>query len=48
MKRIFTLIVLLGIVAGTVLTGCGNGENAPKPSDTNAVPAAATATSTNK
>jgi hypothetical protein len=45
MKRIFTLIVLLGIVAGAVLTGCDKGDNAPKPSDTNAAPAAP---STNK
>jgi hypothetical protein len=40
MKRIFTLIVLLGIVAGAVLTGCDKGDNSSKPSDTNAAPAA--------
>jgi hypothetical protein len=32
MKRIFTLIVLLGIVMGAVLTGC------EKPADTNPAP----------
>jgi hypothetical protein len=48
MKRIFMLIVLLGIVAGAVLTGCDKGDNASKPADTNAAPAAAAAPSTNK
>jgi len=40
MKRIYTLIVLLGIIAGAVLTGCEQksqdnaqgGTNAPPPS----------------
>ena len=44
MKRIFTLIVLLGIVMGAVLTGCNQGAETPAPADTNAP----TATSTNK
>jgi len=43
MKRIYTLIVLLGIVMGAVLTGCNQGSEAPKPADTNAAPAAPTA-----
>jgi len=42
MKRIFTLIVLLGIVMGAVLTGCepkqetnttATGTNAPTPTE---------------
>jgi len=48
MKRIFTLIVLLGIVMGAVLTGCSRCDNTQKPSDTNAAPAAPAAPSTNK
>jgi hypothetical protein len=36
MKRIFALIVLLGIVMGTVLTGCNQGGETPKTPDTNA------------
>ena len=40
MKRIFTLIVLLGIVMGAVLTGCNQGSDTSKPADTNAAPAA--------
>jgi hypothetical protein len=44
MKRIFALIVLLGIVMSAVLTGCNSGDQTSKPTDTNA-PAA---TSTNK
>ncbi len=36
MKRIYTLIVLLGIVMGAVLTGCNSGENASTPPATNA------------
>jgi len=43
MKRIFTLIVLLGIVMGAVLTGCNSGDQTSAPADTNAP-----ATSTNK
>jgi hypothetical protein len=42
MKRIYTLIVLLGIVMGAVLTGCNQGTDASKPVDTNAPPAAST------
>ena len=42
MKRIYTLIVLLGIVMGAVLTGCNSGSETPKASDTNAPPAAGT------
>jgi hypothetical protein len=45
MKRIYTLIVLLGILMGTVLTGCNQGET-PKPADTNAAPAAPAAPET--
>ena len=42
MKRIFALIVLLGIVMSAVLTGCNNGgDTTSKPADTNA-PAAST------
>ena len=48
MKRIFTLIVLLGIVMSAVLTGCDKGPDASKPADTNAVPAAPAMPSTNK
>ena len=37
MKRIYTLIVLLGIVMGAVLTGCNQGsQTTPPPADTNA------------
>jgi hypothetical protein len=39
MKRIFTLIVLLGIVMGAVLTGCNQEPKAPEPGNTNAAPA---------
>jgi hypothetical protein len=43
MKRIYTLIVLLGIVMGAVLTGCNQGSETPKPAaDTNAPPPAST------
>ena len=42
MKRIYTLIVLLGIVMGAVLTGCNSGSETPKPADTNAPPPAST------
>src|SRR5512135_1826820 len=31
MKRIYTLIVLLGIVMGAVLTGCNQGSENPAP-----------------
>ena len=48
MKRIYTLIVLLGIVMGTVLTGCNESTQTPPPTDTNAAPAAPAAPSTNK
>ena len=40
MKRTFTLIVLVGLVAGAVLTGCNQGGNEPAKPDTNAAPAA--------
>jgi hypothetical protein len=40
MKRIFTLIVLLGIVMGAVLTGCDKGTPPPATPDTNAAPTA--------
>ena len=40
MKRIYTLIVLLGIVMGTVLTGCNQGSETPPAANTNAAPAA--------
>jgi hypothetical protein len=36
MKRIFMLIVLLGIVAGAVLTGCEQKPAEPPPAGTNA------------
>jgi hypothetical protein len=42
MKRIYTLIVLLGIVMGAVLTGCNQASDTSKPADTNAPPAAST------
>jgi hypothetical protein len=48
MKRIFTLIMLLGFVMGAVLTGCNQGDKTQTPADTNAVPAAPAAPSTNK
>jgi hypothetical protein len=48
MKRIFALIMLFGMVAGAVLTGCKQGDDTQKPADTNAVPAAPAAPSTNK
>jgi hypothetical protein len=48
MKRIFALIVLLGIVMGAVLTGCEKPATTTGTADTNA-PAAPTApASTNK
>ena len=40
MKRIYTLIVLLGIVMSAVLTGCNQGSETSTPADTNAPPAA--------
>ena len=41
MKRIFTYIVLLGVVMGAVLTGCNqSSDTTAKPADTNAAPAA--------
>jgi len=47
MKRTYTLIVLLGLVVGTLLTGCNSSDTStPKAADTNA-PMAAPA-STNK
>ena len=46
MKRIFTLIVLLGVVMGSVLTGCNQGSEAPKADGTNAAPAAPMAPAT--
>jgi hypothetical protein len=48
MKRIFALIVLLGIVMGAVLSGCNQGPEPQKPADTNAAPAAPAMPSTNK
>ena len=42
MKRIYTLIILLGIVMGAVLTGCNQGTETSKPADTNAPPQAST------
>ena len=36
MKRIFMLMVLLGIVAGAVLTGCEQKPVEPPPAGTNA------------
>jgi len=48
MKRILTLIMLLGIVVGAVLAGCKQGDDTQKPPDTNAAPAAPAAPSTNK
>jgi hypothetical protein len=48
MKRIFTLIVLLGVVMGAVLTGCDKGTSPPATPDTNAIPAAPAMPSTNK
>ena len=48
MKRTFTLIVLLGIVMGAVLTGCNQGSQTPKAPDTNAIPAAPSMPGTNK
>ena len=38
MKRLFTLIVLLGIVMSAALTGCEQQQNEPSMPDTNAVP----------
>jgi hypothetical protein len=40
MKRIFTFIVLLGVVMGAVLTGCSKSSDTPTAPDTNAAPAA--------
>jgi hypothetical protein len=48
MKRIFTLVVLLGLVMGAVLTGCDKGADSSKVPDTNAAPAVPAAPSTNK
>jgi len=49
MKRIFALIVLLGIVMSAVLTGCNQPtDTTPKAPDTNAAPAAPAMPSTNK
>jgi hypothetical protein len=48
MKRIYILIVLLGIVMSTVLTGCNESSQTTAPTDTNAAPAAPAAPSTNK
>ena len=47
MKRFYAFIVLLGLVMGTVLTGCNKDESTtPKAPDTNA-PAVPAAPSTN-
>jgi hypothetical protein len=40
MKRIFALIVLLGIVMSAVLTGCNQSSDTTAKPDTNAAPAA--------
>ena len=48
MKRIYILIVLLGIVMSAVLTGCNESSQTTAPTDTNAAPAAPAAPSTNK
>jgi hypothetical protein len=48
MKRIFMLIVLLGIVAGAVLTGCEQKPAGDAAAGTNAPAAAPAAPSTNK
>ncbi len=45
MKRLLTLIVLLGLVAGALVTGCNQSGTDTGSKDTNAVPAAP---STNK
>ena len=48
MKRFYTGIVLLGLVISAVLVGCSQ-EPGPAPApDTNAVPAAPAAPSTNQ
>ena len=47
MKRIYTLIVLLGIVMGAALTGCEQKPADNTPAGTNA-PAASETPSTNK
>ena len=39
MKRLFALIVLLGIVMSAALTGCEPKQSEPAAPDTNAVPA---------
>ncbi|SPE54599.1 hypothetical protein SBV1_190074 [Verrucomicrobia bacterium] len=36
MKRIFTLIVLLGLVVGALVTGCNSGSDTSTPANTNA------------
>lgn len=48
MKRIFTLIVLLGIVMGAALTGCEQKSETTPPAGTNAPAAPETPPSTNK
>ena len=47
MKRLFTLIVLLGIVMGAVLTGCEQKPADTVVPDTNAAPVAPAAPGTN-
>ncbi len=47
MKRTYTLIALLGILVGTLLTGCDSGSKAPDASASTNAPAPAAA-STNK
>lgn len=42
MKRTYTLIVLLGLVVGALLTGCSNDSTAPTASSTNAPAASGT------
>ena len=45
MNRTYTLIVLLGLVVGALLTGCSPSDQNPAPAkDTNAAPAAAAST----
>jgi hypothetical protein len=48
MKRLFTLVVLLGIVMGAVLTGCEQKPTDTTVPDTNAAPVAPTPPGTNK
>ncbi|PYJ00115.1 MAG: hypothetical protein DME25_21455, partial [Verrucomicrobia bacterium] len=42
MKRIYSLVVLMGLVMGALLTGCSKDESMPAAPNTNAAPAAPT------